>query len=55
MSDTPTLSPQSVAVLTEVLGNVTIPVTHPQFDDVTAAWSVLRRELAAIKNWHDNG
>jgi hypothetical protein len=51
MSDTPTLSPQSVAVLTEVLGNVTIPVTHPQFEEVTAAWTVVRRELAAIAEY----
>ena len=45
MSD---LSPSTVAVLTELLGNVQLPVSHPQFEEVAAAWGLAKRELAAL-------
>lgn len=44
----PSLSPRSVAALTELLGNVNLPISHPQFEELAAVWAQAKRELAAI-------
>jgi hypothetical protein len=48
----PTLSPMSIKVLMELLGQVNLPVNHPQFEQSAAVWLQVRRELAAISQYH---
>jgi hypothetical protein len=48
----PTLSPSSVELIADLLGNVQLPVTHPQLEELAAAWGQAKRELAAINAWH---
>jgi hypothetical protein len=50
--DQPTLSRESVALLADLLGNVQIPITHPDLEELAAGWSAAKRELAAIDQWH---
>jgi hypothetical protein len=55
VSDTPTLSEGTVALLLDVMGNVQLPVTHPQLEEIAAAWAQAKRELAAIAAQHNPG
>ena len=50
----PELSPASVAVLTDLLGNVQLPVTHPNLEEIAAMWAGAKRELEAISQWHQD-
>ena len=48
MSETPSLSQSSVELLSDLLGNVQLPVTHPQLEELAALWGTAKRELAAL-------
>ena len=54
MDSRPTLSRISVTVLTEMLGNVQLPVTHPNVEELAMMWATAKRELEAIADWHDS-
>jgi len=49
----PVLSEATVAVFTDLLNNVQLPVSHPKFEEIAAAWAVAKRELAELSDWHD--
>jgi hypothetical protein len=49
----PVLSAESVEVLTDLINNVQLPVSHPKFDEVAAAWGRTKRELTALSEWHN--
>lgn len=48
MTEVPKLSEQTVTVLADLLSNVQLPVSHPQFEEVAAMWGQAKRELAAL-------
>jgi hypothetical protein len=50
----PVLSAESVEVLTDLMSNVQLPVSHPKFDEVAAAWGQTKRELTALSDWHQS-
>jgi hypothetical protein len=50
----PTLSAESVEVLTDLMTNVQLPVSHPRFEEVAAAWGRTKRELNALAEWHES-
>lgn len=52
MNDSPFLSAETVAVLVELLGNVQLPVSHPQFEEVAAVWGKAKRELAELSQYY---
>lgn len=47
----PTLSAESAIVLIDLLTNVNLPVSHPQFEEVAAMWAKAKRELVAIERY----
>jgi len=53
MSAAPVLSAQSVEVLTDLMANVQLPVSHPNFEEVAVAWGQTKRELSALSEWHN--
>ena len=48
----PTLSMESVVAINELLQQVNIPVTAPEFETVAMTWARLKTELSAIEKYH---